>query len=97
MLTTGLIMVLASFSYSVIIINDPPIIFPFADNKGERVNIEPKFGLNWYLNFFTGIVVIVLSVIILSVNYFFPRSMAVVFHHSLAERDEFFFVSVIYL
>lgn len=90
MLTVGLVMCLASFSYAIIIINDPPIFFPFADTTGELVRLDPHFGWSWYLNLFTGIVVVILASIILAMNYFFPRKIAVVFHHSVVEEDEFF-------
>lgn len=93
MLTTGLIMVLASFSYAIIIINDPSIFFPFADDEGKEVKLTPHFGWSWILNLVTGIAVVVLAVIILFMNYFFPRQIAVVFHHSIVEEDEFFQVS----
>ena len=90
MLTTGLVMILACFCYGVIIINDPPMIFPFANDHGERVTLDPHFGWSWYLTLFTGIAVVVLSIVILFMTYFFPRQIAVVFHHSVVEEDEFF-------
>ena len=94
MLMTGLIMILASFSYAIIIINDPPIFFPFADDDGGMVSLFPHFGWSWYLNLLTGIAVVFLSIIILFMNYFFPRKIAVIFHHSVVEEDEFFQVSL---
>lgn len=96
MLATGLVMTLASFAYSIIIINDPPIFFPFADNAGDVVLLKPKFGWSWYLNIFTGIAVVILAVIILFMNFFMPRKIAVVFHHSVVEEDEFFQVRYIF-
>ena len=90
MLMTGLFMVLASFSFGIIIINDPRIFFPFADTHGDLVSLRPEFGWSFYLNLITGIVVVILAVIILFMNYFFPRKIAVVFHHSVVEEDEFF-------
>lgn len=90
MLATGLVMILASFSYAIIVINDPPIFFPFADDHGELVRLTPNFGWSWYLCLFTGIAVVVLAIIVLVMNYFFPRHIAVVFHHSVVEEDEFF-------
>lgn len=97
MLMTGLIMVLASFSYAIIIINDPPIFFPFADDVGKEVKLRPNFGWSWYLCLFTGLAVIVLAIIVLLMNYFLPRHIAVVFHHSVVEEDEFFQVGVSFL
>ncbi len=90
MLMTGSVMTLASFAYAIIIINDPPLIFPFGDDKGEVVRLAPHFGWSWYLNLVTGIVVVALSIVILIMNYFFPRRIAAVFHHSVVEEDEFF-------
>lgn len=90
MLATGLIMCLASFAYAIIIINDPLFVLPFADNLGEKVELAPHFGWSWYLNLLTGIAVIILSNVILFMNYFFPRKIAAVFHHGVVEEDEFF-------
>jgi low affinity Fe/Cu permease len=90
MLATGLVMLLASFSYAIIIQNDPPIFFPFADDHGELVRLFPNFGWSWYLNLVTGIAVVVMAIIVLAMNYFFPRHIAVVFHHSVVEEDDFF-------
>ena len=92
MLTTGLIMILASFSYAIIIISDPPLVFPFADALGHVVRLSPRFGWSWYLNLITGVVVVLLAIIILLMNHFFPRKIAVVFHHSVVEEDEFLLV-----
>lgn len=94
MLATGLVMILASFAYAIIIINDPPIFFPFADDHGELVRLKPNFGWSWYLNLFTGVAVVVLAIVVIAMNYFLPRQIAVVFHHSVVEEDEFFQVSV---
>ena len=95
MLMTGLIMTLASFSYAIIILNDPPIFFPFADEHGELVRLDPDFGWCWYLNLITGIATCALAVIILAMNYFLPRHIATVFHHSIVEEDDFFQVCVL--
>ena len=94
MLTTGLLMILASFAYAIIIINDPPLVFPFADNEGHIVRLAPHFGWSWYLNLITGVVVVLLAVVVILMNYFVPRKIAVVFHHSVVEEDEFFQVSL---
>ena len=90
MLTTGLVMILASFSYAIIILNDPHIFFPFADNHGEVVKLIPTYGWSWWLNLITGIAVVALALVVLIMNYFFPRQIATVFHHSVVEEDEFF-------
>lgn len=90
MLTMGLLMVLASFAYAIIILNDPHIFFPFADDHGEEVVIVPTYGWSWWLNLITGIATVILAVIVLFMNYFFPRQIAVIFHHSVVEEDEFF-------
>ena len=93
MLQTGLIMVLASFAYAIITINDPVLAVPFSDIHGDRVLLKPAFGWAWYLNLITGCVTVFLAILILIGNYFFPRKIAVVFHHSVVEEDEFFVVS----
>lgn len=90
MLTTGLIMILASFAYGIIIYNDPPMVLPFADDHGVEVFLRPNFGGSWYLCLLTGIAVVVLAIVVLLMNYFLPRHIAVVFHHSVVEEDEFF-------
>lgn len=90
MLMTGLVMVLASFAYGIIIINDPHIFFPFADDRGEEVVLRPHFGWSFILNICTGSAVVILAIIVLLMNYFFPRQIASVFHHSVVEEDEFF-------
>lgn len=94
MLMVGLLMVLASFSYAIIIINDPRIFFPFADEHGEMVSLKPDFGWSWYLNLITGIVTCMLAVVVLFVNFIWPRKAAVFFHHSVVEEDEFFQVKI---
>jgi len=93
MLSVGLIMTLASFSYAIIIINDPPLEFPFADYHGDKVTLAPHFGWSWYLNLFTGIATVLMALVILIMNFFFPRKIAAFFHHSVVEEDEFFQVS----
>ena len=94
MLTTGLIMVLASFSYAIIIINDPKFLLPFANTEGEVVRLAPHFGWCWYLNLITGIAVVLVALLILLLNFFIPRKTAIVFHHSVVEEDEFFQVNL---
>ena len=90
MFSTGLCMIFASFAYAIIVINDPRILFPFADNHGDMVSLKPDFGWAWYLSLVTGIVTVFLSIVILFMNFFFPRKIAAVFHHSVVEEDEFF-------
>lgn len=92
MLITGLIMIMASFSFAIIQINDPVLAVPFGDIHGERVLLKPTFGWAWYLNLLTGIATCILAIIVLIMNYFFPRKIAIVFHHSVVEEDEFFVV-----
>lgn len=92
MIITALVMIFACFSYGILIINDPDLIIPFADGSGP-VLLEPKFDWSFYLVLLTGIVAFLLGVVILLMDYFFPRKIAVVFHHSIVEEDEFFLVS----
>ena len=90
---TGVIMILACFAYGIIIINDPPMKIPFANPEEQVVFVEPHFGWSWYLPLFTGIAVLFLGLAVLLLDFFVPRKIAVVFHHSVVEEDEFFVVS----
>ena len=90
MLITGLLMVLACFAFGILIINDPIVAIPFANEIQGTVRVTPAFGWSFYLTLLTGIAVVILAVAVLAVDYFFPRQIAVVFHHSTVEEDEFF-------
>lgn len=85
MLCTGLVMLLGSFAFAIIVQNDPPIKIPFSDGI-----LVPDFGWSWYLVLFTAIAVIALSLIVLALEFFLPRSAAAIFHHSVVEEDDFF-------
>lgn len=87
----GAMMILANFWYGVIIINDPPLEFPFADSRGSRVLLAPSFGWSWYLVLVTGILSFFLGLVIFILNYFVPRKVAVVFNLEVAEEDDIFF------
>ena len=89
MLCTGLVMLLGSFAFAIIVQNDPPIKIPFSDGI-----LVPDFGWSWYLVLFTAIAVIALSLIVLALEFFLPRSAAAIFHHSVVEEDDFFQASV---
>ena len=93
MFYTGLMMVCACASFGIIIINSPRLQIPFGDIHGERVLLDPKFGWAWYLTLFTGLATMGLAILIWMLNYFMPRRIATVFHHSVVEEDEFFQVS----
>ena len=82
---TGSVMILACFSYGVIIINDPELKIPFQDDI-----LEPKFGWSWYLVLFTGIATLFLGFGIIVLDMFRPEWTAAIFHHSLTHDDEFF-------
>lgn len=94
---TGSIMILACFAYGVIILNDPKMKIPFANPDDQVVFIDPQFGWSWYLPLFTGIGTLVLGTVVLIMDYFLPRKIAIVFHHSVVEEDEFFAVSELYI
>ena len=89
---TGSIMILSCFAYGVIIINDPPLKIPFANPEDMTVFVEPKFGWCFYLALLTGIAVLILGGVIVVLDFLFPRKIAIVFHHSIVEEDEFFAV-----
>ncbi len=86
-------MVLACFSFGLIILNDPKMRIPFANEEEGAVLIDPEFGWSWYLTLVTGILTFFLGIFILVMDFFFPRKIAVVFHHSIIEDDDFFQVS----
>lgn len=90
-------MILSCFAFGIIIINDPPLKIPFANPEEMAVFVEPNFGWSWYLTLFTGIAVLVLGGVVLVMDFFIPRKIATVFHHSIVEEDEFFAVSEICL
>ena len=86
-------MICACGSYGIIIINSPRLKVPFGDIRGDVTFLNPTFGWAWYLSLFTGIATVVLAILIWLLNYFMPRRIATVFHHSVVEEDEFFQVS----
>ncbi len=90
---TGLVMVLACFAYGIIIINDPKLAVPFANEEEGTVFVDPQFGWSWYLALITGIVTFFLGILVLLMDFFFPRKIARVFHHSILVDDDFFQVS----
>lgn len=94
---TGSILILACFSFGLIVLNDPKMKIPFANPVDHLVFVDPQFGVSFYLPLFTGICVVFLGLFILLMDYFFPRKIAVVFHHSIVEEDEFFAVRKIQL
>lgn len=91
---TGSILILACFSFGVIIVNDPKMKIPFANPVEHVVFVDPQFGWSFYLPLFTGILLVFLGLFIYLMDYFLPRKIAVVFHHSIVEEDEFFAVRV---
>ena len=93
MLITGLLMILACFAFAIISINDPPVAIPFANPMQGEVVVRPTYGWSFILTIVTGVVVVLLGAVILLMDYFVPRTIAVVFHHSIVEEDEFFQVS----
>lgn len=93
MFYTGLMMICACASYGIIIINSPQLKIPFGDIEGRVTFLFPTFGWAWWLTLMTGIVTIGLAILIWVLNYFMPRKIAIVFHHSVVEEDEFFQVN----
>jgi len=90
MLYTGLMMLSACASFGIIIINSPPLKVPFGNNEGAVTFLFPTFGWAWWLTLWTGIATVALAILIWVLNYFMPRRIATVFHHSVVEEDEFF-------
>lgn len=94
---TGSIMILACFSYGIIILNDPKMKIPFANPVDHVVFVDPQFGWSWWLTLWTGIATVVIGTVVLFLDFFLPRKIAIVFHHSVVEEDEFFAVRDVYL
>lgn len=92
----GLIMVMACFSFGLIIYNEPKMVLPWnmANCDGATADctlfLDPQFGWSWYLVLFTGIAVFALGLTLYIMDFFFPRLIAQVFHHSVVEDDEIF-------
>lgn len=87
----GAIMILADFWYGVIIINDPPLEFPFADSSGSMILLRPAFGWSWYLVLVTGILSFFTGIAVFILHYFVPRKVAVVFNLEVTEEDDIFY------
>ena len=60
-----------------------------------NIRMAPALHWCWYLTLFTGLATFFLALLILFLDYFFPRIIAPVFHHNIVEDDEFFAVSPI--
>ena len=90
---TGSIMIMACFAYGIIILNDPKMKIPFSNPVDHAVFVDPQFGWSFYLPLFTGIATLILGLVVLLLDFFLPRKIAIVFHHSVVEEDEFFAVS----
>ena len=88
MLITGLILLLATLTYGVLIRNDPPFRIPFPDAV-----LWPKFSYSFYLTVSTGGATVFLALVLLLVDYINPRKTAAFFHHSYIEDDTMFEVS----
>ena len=81
-------MIMAIFFYGIIIINDPELKIPFG--HGEEYTIEPHFGWSYYLTLATGLGCILLGCTIWAMDFFVPRKIAIVFHRTTLEDDDFF-------
>ena len=60
-------MVLCIIIWSGNNINDPPIKFPFED-----ATLYLRYGANWYLTLFTGLISAALGIVIVLLDVFFP-------------------------
>lgn len=92
----GLLMILACFSYGIIIYNEPKMVLPWnmpECDGGEQdctIFLDPQFGWSWYLVLFTGLAVLGIGVLLYVMDFFVPRLVAQIFHHSVLEDDELF-------
>ena len=88
MLITGLMLLLATLSYGILIQNDPPLEIVFPD-----ATLRPRFSYSFYLTLVTGIVTCALACLILLADYYSPRKIASFFHHSVIKDDTMFEVN----
>lgn len=89
MMITGLLMILSSASFGIIIVNDPAFEIHFWD-----AILKPTFNYSFYLVLVTGVLTWLLSLLILLINYLSPRKAAKIFHHSIIEDDSIFEVII---
>jgi len=85
MLVTGLILLMATLSYGVLIQNDPPFRIPFPDGI-----LRPKFSYSFYLTGCTGFMTTVVAIVVVLMDIHYPRKTATIFHHSYIEDDTMF-------
>ena len=82
---TGSLLGLASFTYGIVVQNDPPLKIPFQDGV-----LQPTFNYSFYLTTITGGLTMIAAIAILVLNWLWPRKIAHFFHHSLVEDDSIF-------
>ena len=88
MLLTGLLMLLACFTYGITIRNDPVLEIHFPD-----ATLQPKFNYAFWLTLVTGTGTVCLALVIALVDRCWPRKAAAFFHHSTIIDDILFEVS----
>ena len=71
LLWLSIILIMASFCYGVIIINDPPLNIPVPSGR-----ITPRFGWSWHLTCSTGIVTFIISVVVLVMHRLNSKGLA---------------------
>ena len=94
----GILMVFACFTYGIIILNEPPLVLPWnkpncpltSADEDCTIFMTPTFNWSWYLTLITGLATTFLALLILFLDYFFPRIIAPVFHHNVVEDDDIF-------
>ena len=100
----GFLMIFACFAYGVIILNIPPLVLPWnrphcplpgIDPSTCNIRMAPALHWCWYLTLVTGLATFFLALLILFLDFFFPRIIAPVFHHNIVEDDDFFAVSLL--
>ena len=101
MVILGSCMIIACLCFSLIIINETELVFPWTipDCDGATqdctIFLDPEFGWCFYLVLATGIAVTILGLLIYILHYLYPRHVASFFHHSTIEDDEIFLVGYI--
>lgn len=85
MALTGSIMLLACLSYGVVIQNDPPLQIHFPDAV-----LRPSFNYAFYLTLVTGILTVFGGIVIVLMDWVYPRTIAAFFHMGMIEDDAVF-------
>ena len=85
LLLTGILLCLATLTYSILTKNDPPFLVRFPDGA-----LRLNFDYSFYMTGVTGLLTVVLAILVRCVGVIYPRSIATFFHHAIIEDDSIF-------